>query len=513
MQPSPFPFSVTAEPITNNRDERFLNEAPYIHQHVGERNKPNLKKVEHFFKKWTQYPEVWNWYHLALIKNNRKTEADKLLQKTIERFPDYIFARVNEAKMLIENNQVEKALEWAGQTPDLQRIFPDRTLFHIGEVANYISIYIELELQRYNIDKAEDYLYMLQDLEGTENFIEQYRRKIMAFRLDKLSERIIKYKYVRPEYIKPDPPAGYSRQAFVHKEIEILLEQANYLEPAQIDAILALPRETAVADLDQILYRTIFEYTDEDYHSGNYFSLPHAVWFLYAFRAVESIPLASYLLKWDNETLDYWYADSFTDNVWPLFFVFLEHDPSSLLQVLYQPNLEASAKVALIEAMEQFAHHYPERRDEVIDWFGNLLNFYIDNRENVDILDATMTSYIEYSALNLRAAELLPLLKTLHETESIDEMMNGNYEKVEAEMLSEYNRNDKHALPTIYDLAANEKRFIENINHSSIDDDISKETEAMFSPSFGQNTPTPKTGRNDPCPCGSGKKFKKCCGK
>jgi len=32
------------------------------------------------------------------------------------------------------------------------------------------------------------------------------------------------------------------------------------------------------------------------------------------------------------------------------------------------------------------------------------------------------------------------------------------------------------------------------------------------------NWPTPqaaekKVGRNDPCPCGSGKKFKKCCGK
>ena len=24
--------------------------------------------------------------------------------------------------------------------------------------------------------------------------------------------------------------------------------------------------------------------------------------------------------------------------------------------------------------------------------------------------------------------------------------------------------------------------------------------------------PTAKVGRNDPCPCGSGKKFKKCCG-
>lgn len=24
---------------------------------------------------------------------------------------------------------------------------------------------------------------------------------------------------------------------------------------------------------------------------------------------------------------------------------------------------------------------------------------------------------------------------------------------------------------------------------------------------------TPKVGRNDPCPCGNGRKFKKCCGK
>jgi uncharacterized protein YecA (UPF0149 family) len=26
-----------------------------------------------------------------------------------------------------------------------------------------------------------------------------------------------------------------------------------------------------------------------------------------------------------------------------------------------------------------------------------------------------------------------------------------------------------------------------------------------------QPTPTVRVGRNDPCPCGSGRKFKKCC--
>jgi uncharacterized protein YecA (UPF0149 family) len=41
----------------------------------------------------------------------------------------------------------------------------------------------------------------------------------------------------------------------------------------------------------------------------------------------------------------------------------------------------------------------------------------------------------------------------------------------------------------------------------------------VYSHGDGGEAPKPvqrksgKTGRNDPCPCGSGKKFKKCCGK
>jgi uncharacterized protein YecA (UPF0149 family) len=40
--------------------------------------------------------------------------------------------------------------------------------------------------------------------------------------------------------------------------------------------------------------------------------------------------------------------------------------------------------------------------------------------------------------------------------------------------------------------------------------------EAQHSPTAGPPSTVrrtaPKVGRNDPCPCGSGKKFKKCCG-
>ncbi len=43
-------------------------------------------------------------------------------------------------------------------------------------------------------------------------------------------------------------------------------------------------------------------------------------------------------------------------------------------------------------------------------------------------------------------------------------------------------------------------------------DDLAIERRLAASASSTYIRPTPKVGRNDPCPCGSGKKFKKCCG-
>ncbi len=41
--------------------------------------------------------------------------------------------------------------------------------------------------------------------------------------------------------------------------------------------------------------------------------------------------------------------------------------------------------------------------------------------------------------------------------------------------------------------------------------DFVKQKPSVAAPQISK--PSPKVGRNDPCPCGSGKKYKKCCGK
>ncbi len=44
----------------------------------------------------------------------------------------------------------------------------------------------------------------------------------------------------------------------------------------------------------------------------------------------------------------------------------------------------------------------------------------------------------------------------------------------------------------------------------SVDEEFGDEDDALYPETFVR--PEPKIGRNEPCPCGSGKKYKKCCG-
>jgi uncharacterized protein len=60
-----------------------------------------------------------------------------------------------------------------------------------------------------------------------------------------------------------------------------------------------------------------------------------------------------------------------------------------------------------------------------------------------------------------------------------------------------------HALPGLRSLAEEVKR----------ERDASRRTEAAMRREFAHARTVQGVGRNDPCPCGSGRKYKKCCGR
>jgi hypothetical protein len=433
------------------------------------------------------------------MKHERYVEAERLLDQTLEQFPDYIFAKCEKAKLLIQNNEFDAAIALMGNTPDLPKMYPDTKIFHEGVVCVYYSFFVELEIARKNFKKADEYISLIKDderIEIREHFGERY---IMESRHAELLHR--KTLERNPEYIQPEAPQGYSYKPFVHKEIEILFTEIETLENEDIDAILALPRHTAIDDLLQIMYRSLIEVDSDDL---NYNALPHAIWFLYAMQATECLDFAKYLLQISEDEADNFYGDDLVEKTWFLHFMLLEKGETSLLDVLYKPNLSDYAKSPLSVAMVQVALHYPERRSEVIAWFDKLLQFYIDNIKNDDIIDSAFIGFVEADLLDIKAVELLPKLKILHEMQCVNEMICGDYNMVVKEIQTN-NENHKRTLPTIYELAEGD-RF-------SFHQQEERDFQSFWDEQEPYTREEPKIGRNDPCPCGSGKKYKKCCGK
>ena len=106
------------------------------------------------------------------------------------------------------------------------------------------------------------------------------------------------------------------------------------------------------------------------------------------------------------------------------------------------------------------------------------------------------------------------------------EERNVTLEKSDEEIINELNL----IAPGIFShiKTPEEKRIIIQIYRKMLEDsvDVKNEKEVkkwmrknqhLFTPNFQKietyRREKPKVGRNDPCPCGSGKKYKKCCGK
>ena len=61
--------------------------------------------------------------------------------------------------------------------------------------------------------------------------------------------------------------------------------------------------------------------------------------------------------------------------------------------------------------------------------------------------------------------------------------------------------------------SAFEKHFVGDATEEDWDDDDDWDDESQLIESVQPYRAPAKVGRNAPCPCGSGKKFKKCCGR
>ena len=189
----------------------------------------------------------------------------------------------------------------------------------------------------------------------------------------------------------------------------------------------------------------------------------------------------------------------------------------------------------------QVALRQPERRNEALDWFKTVMQTHLNQPENNGIIDSTFIGSLVGDCVNCGMVELEPEIIALYEKGWVEDMVSGDLEEIKASFRNPADYFGRYEPLPVSIQEMYSHRYSDKMEELKLDLNKVKEREkdpyqdflservfqqmnAKKSSKYydededeeyyrpAQETVKPKVGRNDPCPCGSGKKYKKCHG-
>ena len=302
------------------------------------------------------------------------------------------------------------------------------------------------------------------------------------------------------------------RPVFINKQINALYENGLSIDSKIITELLELPRQSLIADLNKVLEDSITRYNyfkqldEEGYYDDRTHSfLCHALFLLGEINASESLGSVLEVLRQDEDYIELYLSELLTEYVWLVLYKITAADLSACKQFMLEPGIYTFSKSEVAEVAVQVALHQPERRKEVVSWFRDVFRFFLSARLTDNVIDSSLLGMLVNSVLDFNGVELLPEIEQLYKNELVDYDSCGDIAAVKKHFAEDKNRNYKRDIIPIFDIYTQIESW-----HDDYSDTDSTYNESDFPDILPINT-GPKIGRNDPCPCGSGKKYKKCC--
>ena len=175
------------------------------------------------------------------------------------------------------------------------------------------------------------------------------------------------------------------------------------------------------------------------------------------------------------------------------------------------------ARVAASTALGKIGQSHPELRAECVARLATQLEEYASESE-------TVNGFVISALWDLRAMESLSVIERAFASGRVDESVNGDFEDLQVDWGLKTAREHPRKPNSLTSMSNTLSTLREEIEAYGRENARLREKLEMLelaesiapqSPSNSLPQPyvaPPKIGRNDPCPCGSGKKHKKCCG-
>lgn len=298
--------------------------------------------------------------------------------------------------------------------------------------------------------------------------------------------------------------------------MENILEKISYLDgwfPRKELQEIIDRKEDFIPDLlhimDDVRKNPVIEEDD-------YFGHIYASFLLAQFRVKEFFPILIDILKVPGDQLHDLYGDFLTECAGRVLATLFEQDTDTekIKELIEDPNANEYARGQGLRALVMLTLHEKLDRDEVLAYFEGLLEKQLEAPDSSMVF---ITEIINW-ANDLYPDQLYDLIEKVYEADLVDDFMIN---------LTDVQRTLSRNKEEVFNYALKHLHFVDDTigeleNWAAFYKEKPKRPKNTSKlrgkpkpPKVHKTNPAVKTnkvGRNDPCPCGSGKKYKKCCG-
>ena len=523
-------YEITTDPHFQDK-EHYITKAlsdqleELYYEANDKNNKKVINKLEELVLKFPKTPILKNYLSVAYNTKGLYEKSIEINKQILVAHPGYLFGRLNLANHYLLKNDFTKVDEMLGKEMEIQFLFPERNVFHLAEVRSLLSFAVRYFIEKDDIDAAEIRYEMLEDLDPDHPDTDTASNLLMFYRLKKGAERWEKEKQEAIEVVADKHPPKSSEKnppAFNHPIIAELYKYHHEINQSIIKEILALPRETLVADLETVLKDTVKRYhyfvNDEAEETVYYFPI-HALLLLAELKSGSSLPIILEVLSYDSEFIDFWYDGFNTEDLWMVFYKLSDNNLDTLKNLLLTPAIDTYIKSSVATTLLQLFLNDQLTKEELASIYKTIYEGFLIADIDSNLIDSDVMAFMICETIDGGLKELLPIIKQLFDKGYVSIGICGDYNDVAEEIGSKPNYKEKKDIFNIFEYyddvidswVKHEERnkLIQERNNRLEYNKYSGSTYKFKEPSVP--LVSNKIGRNDPCPCGSGKKYKKCC--
>jgi hypothetical protein len=227
-----------------------------------------------------------------------------------------------------------------------------------------------------------------------------------------------------------------------------------------------------------------------------------AVFLLARFREQRAFPKLVRFLHNNSDELDFILGDILTDD-YPAVLCSTYNGNISLLQeVIENEACYEFARFAAVKAYGYIVRDGRISRDEMVDYFRRVIRGLKDG-------DIEGANAVADTIVDEHIFELLPEVKNLYDRDLVSHFICGAYDSYINHLFS-YTYDDNKKIHIDDDVIAGIGKWA-CYTPETPPEPGPKPADPPSAPAGTELKTKKKIGRNDPCPCGSGKKYKKCC--